>query len=97
VAAEVCVPPEVAKEAGRPHCQPDRWAPAEVEAEDLRPDRQGAEAAERRLRLGPQAAVVPTGPSGPEAAELQVPAPQLVPVAAEGLERLAPARRSPMQ
>ena len=94
-AEAVCALPEVEEAAGRPHCQPDRRAPAEVEAEGLHPVRQGA-AGDRRLRLEPVAKVVATDPWDLGAEALQVPAPQPV-LAAEGVAHLGPAHRSSMQ
>jgi hypothetical protein len=98
VAAEaeaVCALPEVEEAAGRPHCQPDRRAPAEVEAEGLHPVRPGAAAGERHLRLGPEAVATDLWGLGAEAL-LQVPGPQLV-LAAEGVAHLGPARRLSVQ
>ena len=88
-------PPEVEEAEGRPHCQPDRRAPAEVEAEGLHPIRQGA-AWDRRLRLEPVAEAVEAYPWHLGAEALQVPGPQPV-LAAEGVAHLGPARRSSMQ
>jgi hypothetical protein len=90
VAAEaVCALPELEEAAGRPHCQPDRRAPAEVEAEGLHPIRQGA-AWDRRLRLEPVAEAVEADRWHLGAEALQVPGPQ--PVLAEGMAHLGPAR-----
>ena len=94
-AEEVCALPEVEEAEGRPHCQPDRRAPAEVEAEGLRPVRQGA-AGDRRLRLEPVAKAVEADLWDLGAEALQVPGPQPV-LAAEGMAHLGPARRSSMQ
>ena len=94
-AAVFCAPPEVEEAAGRPHCQPDRRAPAEVEAEGLHPIRQGA-AWDRRLRLEPVVEAVEADPWHLGAEALQVPGPQPV-LAAEGVAHLGPARRSSMQ
>jgi hypothetical protein len=91
VAAEaVCALPEVEEAAGRPHCQPDRRAPAEVEAEGLHPIRQGA-AGDWHLRLEPVAKALEADPWDLGAEALQVPVPQPV-QAAEGMAHLGPAR-----
>jgi hypothetical protein len=82
-------PPEVEEAEGRPHCQPDRRAPAEVEAEGLHPIRQGA-AWDRRLRLEPVAEAVEADRWHLGAEALQVPVPQPV-QAAEGMAHLGPA------
>ena len=88
--------PGVEEAEDRPHCQPDRRAPAEVEAEDLRPVRQRA-AGDRRLRLEPVAKAVEADPEDLGAEALpQVPAPRVV-LAAEGMAHLGPARRSSTQ
>ena len=89
-AEAVCALPEVEEAAGGPHSQPDRRAPAKVEAEGLHPIRQGA-AGDRRLRLEPVAEAVEADPWDLGAEVLQVPGPQPV-LAAEGMAHLGPAR-----